>query len=117
MSQYNIMKRSDAIDKCISMGKDFIHAFHYIYTYPHAESIAQWIAEMQNWWNIVRSIKLDDTRTILTNQQIYDWFLMTGECIEDLLHDAKEILCYDNFVIYLLRTKNLQRAIDKYISR
>lgn len=101
----------------MTLGRNFITAFHTLYEYPHAEAREHFIAEMQSWYNTVCDIKIRETDLPILNQQIYDWFLTAGASIENFIYNKNEIMCYDEFAVVLLYTKNLRQSLDKYLPR
>lgn len=93
--------RVNAIERCYSLGKQFIAHFHKVYAegvdspdFPHH------CIEMNGWLKQVRDIKLKATKKPLTDENIIDWFFTaTGLVDEDNgFHTDDEIAKYERLI-------------------
>lgn len=103
--------RSDAINRCASLGKKFITHFHKVYVgglddvdFPHH------CQEMQTWYEDVRSIRLKSNKKLLTVMNLLDWFFTVGSSIEDYLPEVTEAHCYDEFIDILVDNDNVEES-------
>ena len=108
------MSKSDAIDRCISLGTKFIEHFHKVYTNPQSESLNHWVnAEMQPWLNAIRNITLKPNNKHLLCVQISDWFLTAGSNYSDLITDCddEELEAYDKFSLMIMSGKDVEESL------
>lgn len=98
------LDRADAIDRCISLGKQFIQHFDKIYKEPKNSAVSHWMSEMRNWFGNVKAIKLKSTHEPLLNSQLHDWFLTAGAEARDFMNNPTpaEIKAYDDFALKVL---------------
>lgn len=97
------ISKSEAMDKCLSLGKQFIEHYHKVYLEgPDSRDFQHHCHEMQTWYNSVRSIKLKNTNRGLTPVNLIDWFFTVGAIPEDFLDTDDEIDSYNKFIIELL---------------
>lgn len=93
------LQRTDAIDRCYSLGKNFIEHFHKVYMNPDEETINHWGSEMQAWYDAVRDITLKYNNKHLNKSQMKDWFYSFGSSYEEYFNnDLNEIDCYESFI-------------------
>lgn len=111
------ISRNDAINRCVPLGKRFIQHFDKIYHNPKNEAVNHWCNEMQNWLNIVSSIKMKPYGKPIFNGDLRDWFFTAGASPEDFMNnsDYDEEKAYDDFVTYLINTKDVKESIDKML--
>lgn len=96
--------RSDAIDKCISLGKQFISHFDKIYSDPNNIDVEHWSKEMQTWYNSINEIMLKNNHKYLTIPQKIDWFFEFGSSYEDYFNEDKDkIEKYEDLINYILK--------------
>ena len=96
------MSRRDAIDRCVSLGKQFIEHFHKVYTDTDNATRKHHLAEMQNWYDSVMTIKLTTNNKKLNAKNLYEWFFTAGRLVADWFEDEDEIYRYDLFVDLVL---------------
>ena len=91
------MERSKAIDRCISLGEQFVEHFDKVYNDNDEETIKHHGEEMQGFLDQVLSIKLKENHKPLNEKQIYDWFITCGQLPVDLFDNETEASVYDEF--------------------
>lgn len=97
------LSRSDAMDRCISLGEKFIEYFHNIYHNRNSTDINHWISEMSSWYNSVKKIRLKSTNKPLLINNLMDWFFTAGSNPEEFLGcDLDELEKYNNLCIRLI---------------
>lgn len=94
------MNRTDAIDRCISLGEKFIKHFKKIYDNPDSQDIHHWSSEMQAWFNSVNNIVLKGKqKKPLSITQKVDWFFSFGSSYEDYFNnDTTMIELYEELI-------------------
>ena len=105
--------RSDAIDRCANLGKQFIEHFNKIMTAGGLEDpdfIHHCDAEMATWLNDVRNITLKPKNKRLNSEYLMDWFFTIGSSIDIIIPDEYESI-YSNFVAKLLADKNKKVSV------
>lgn len=109
------LSRSDAMERCISLGKKFIEHFDKIYKDPNCQAVNHWTSEMQGWLNNVREIKLKTTNKTLLDGNLRDWFFTAGALPEDFMTNAiyEELEAYDKFVNLILNGKTIIEALKE----
>lgn len=106
-------ERSDAIDRCASLGKRFIE--HFIKAYLEGNSSDDFkhhCQEMQSWFDEVSSIVLKSNKKVISNNQLIDWFFTRGSSVDLLFDDEDMIDIYNEFMIELLSSKRTKRVVD-----
>lgn len=95
------LSRTDAMDRCISLGKRFIEHFDKIYKNPNDRSVQHWKGEMKGWLDSVKEIKLKNTNKPLLNTELHDWFFTAGANVGDFIKSplTDEITAYDKFIV------------------
>lgn len=95
------LSRTDAMDRCISLGKRFIEHFDKIYKNPNDSSVQHWKGEMKGWLDSVKEIKLKNTNKPLLNTELHDWFFTAGANVGDFIKSplTDEITAYDKFIV------------------
>lgn len=105
------MSRTDAIDRCQSLGKQFITHFDKIYNESDKEVRSHWESEMNTFWEKVKDIKLKGNKNSLSFSNLHDWFFTACQNAEDFMtaedKEAEEEL-YNNFIIGLHQNRNKQ---------
>lgn len=105
--------KSDAIDKCIELGHQFIDHFHKVYKENQTSyNYIHHCNEMQSWLDECRKI-LIDTNHCLIGINLLDWFFTAGECIDSDTGfiDNNEIEFYNKFILLLALDRN-SKIID-----
>ena len=109
------LSRTDAIERCCSLGTQFAEHFDKVYKDgKDALSFRHHCVEMQAWWNSACNIKLKPHNKSLTVEHLVDWFFTAGQGTEDLLHDSDEITYYDMLMLELLQkrsTANIEEVL------
>lgn len=109
------IKRSDAIDRCISLGEKFIEHFHKIYKNPDDINVSHWIGEMQGWLNSVKKLKLKESKDFILKEDLYDWFYTAGSSPDVIVPDMDrgELKIYDEFAMKCLNNNNVRNSIKE----
>ena len=113
------MERTDAIDRCISLGNQFLEHFHKLYKTDkdsnlYKDNYTHWIIEMQSWYASIKKITLKSNKKYLLKGNIKDWFLDCGGNPEDIVNMSdKEAEDYDTFSFYLLLNNNVKESLIK----
>lgn len=102
--------RTDAMDRCQSLGKQFLAHFNKIYNDPSSESREHWETEMDNWWNQVKNIVLKQNNRRLSVSNLHDWFFSAGQnptdfFTSDNIFDEED--CYDKLYLSLLQDRDI----------
>lgn len=105
--------QSDAIDRCNSLGRQFINHFDNIYKNPKSQSVNQWITEMTNWWKEVKQIRLKSDNKPISNSKLHDWFFTVGSYPEDVITRPinGELECYDIFIFKVLNGGSIKESL------
>lgn len=109
------LSRTDAMDRCISLGKKFIEHFDKVYKNPNDSARNHWLSEMNTWWKSVKEIKLKNTNKPPLNGEYRDWFFTAGANPEDFMKAPTymESKSYDDFVNVLLNGANMESAVKR----
>ena len=109
------LSRTDAMDRCISLGKRFIEHFDKVYKNPNDSARNHWLSEMNAWWKSVKEIKLKNTNKPPLNGEYRDWFFTAGANPEDFMKAPTymESKSYDDFVNALLNGVNMESAVKQ----
>ena len=114
LNENNItLSRVDAMDRCISLGKNFIEHFDKIYTNHNDQNVNHWISEMTNWYKEVKQITLENTNKHILNGELRDWFFTAGANPEYFMKSPTndEIEKYDIFSDKVLNGTNIKSAL------
>lgn len=108
-----VLARTDAMNRCISLGKQFIEHFDKIYSDPTNQANNHWIKEMCGWWDSVKQIKLKSTNKPILNGELRDWFFTAGANPQDFMHTAtnEELSAYDSFITNVINGVSVEDAI------
>ena len=98
------LSRTDAMDRCISLGQKFIEHFDKLYKNPDDSSKTHWLIEMESWYKKVKQIKLKQNHSPLTNSELHDWFFTAGANSIDFMKNGTrtEEQFYDKFVTKII---------------
>lgn len=112
--------RSDAIDRCASLGKQFIKHFIKIMDaggINDPDFIHHCDIEMFSWLNEVKNIRLKPKNKALNSEYLMDWFFTTGSSIDVVIPESYEDV-YSLFVVKLLadKTKKVSVALTEAIN-
>lgn len=92
------LSRGEAIDICMSIGKQFANHFNKVCNEEkNSSNFKHHCQEMQSWFNKVKSIKLRHTGKLIQPTNLYDWFFTCGAELEDVVN-----LCYIDDYEYLV---------------
>lgn len=114
LNENNItLSRVDAMDRCISLGKNFIEHFDKIYNNSNEQSVNHWINEMTNWYEEVKQITLENTNKPILKGELRDWFFTAGANPENFMNHATndELEKYDIFSDKVLNGTNIKSAL------
>lgn len=101
------LSRSDAIDLCLNLGKEFAEHFVKVVTEGvNSENFNHHCSEMQAWFDKVRKIKLKPKGKTLNIEQYIDWFFTVGQNTEDVVGENNVDL-YEKLIAKLLNLLNL----------
>lgn len=99
--------RSDAIDRCANLGKQFVE--HFIKIMDAGGIIdpdfKHHCSEMTIWLDFVRKITLKPSNKLLNTEYLMDWFFTIGSSIDIIVPEKYESI-YSIFVAKLLADKD-----------
>lgn len=102
--------RSDAIDRCASLGKQFVKHFIKVMDLGDINDpdfIHHCDVEMAAWLNDVKSIRLKSNNKPLNSEYLMDWFFTIGSSIDVIIPEIYEDI-YSDFIIILLANKDIK---------
>ena len=107
------LSRTDAMDRCISLGKKFIQHFDKIYRNPKSSAKDHWISEMNSWYKSVKEIKLKQSNDYILSGELRDWFFTAGANPQDFMINPtnEEIKLYDEFTNKILNGNNINNIL------
>ena len=113
------LERSDAINRCYSLGKRFIGHFDKIYKNPLAQDVNRYCMEMQAWYNQVKVITLKEDKKTLSKNCLIDWFFTaTGNPDNFMINPTREELDdYNDFTYKVLLNHNVKSDINDVIRK
>ena len=105
------LSRTDAMDRCIALGKRFIEHFDKMY-HGDKQTANHWLSEMDSWYKQVKQIKLKENNKEILKGDLRDWFFTAGANPQDFMTnpDYEELKAYDEFVEKVLTTNNVKGA-------
>ena len=108
------LSRTDAMDRCISLGKRFIEHFDKIYKNRNSQDVQHWMSEMSGWLKSVRQIKLKQTNDYILSGDLRDWFFTAGANPRDFMKNPnyEEEKTYNDFVEKLIRGNDIKSALN-----
>ena len=110
------MPRADAIDRCVSLGKRFIEHFHKVYVSPYDEAVNHWVTELENWYKLVKEIRLKPKGNFLGITFLNDCFFTAGAEPTDFVEMSdKEFSDYERFYTALDRGLSVREALKEII--
>lgn len=107
--------KADAMERCASLGEQFVEHFNKIYKEPNSKAVNHWVNEMQGWYNSIVKIVLKSNKKHLTRTQMRDWFFTFGSDTLEYFNDIKENALYEEFIDLLEDTGSVHEAIRKII--
>lgn len=93
-----VYARSEAIEKCNSLAKEFIIHFKKICEEPKSQAVNHWCDEMQGWLNEARDITLKHNNKKITFVNLIDWFFTKGQTVEELFESEMIQDKYNDFI-------------------
>ena len=103
------IERADAIEICLSLGKQFIEHFHKLFTEgKSAPNFNHHCTEMQAWYDKCRVLTLKNTKRIISSSNLIDWFFEAGGSIDENNGFAsyEESDAYEELMLALLANKD-----------
>lgn len=98
------MSRAEAIDICMSLGKQFVEHFNKVCKEGKTgKDFQHHCQEMQSWYDKVKNIKLRHTKRFIQPTNLYDWFFTCGAEVEDFV-DSQYVDDYEYLINELIRT-------------
>ena len=91
------MTQKDAMDRCISLGNQFIEHFDKIYNDKNEDANKRRAQEMQDWLEQVNRIKLTHNNRFIPFDKKIDWFFTAGSDADTLFDDVRESEKFDDF--------------------
>ena len=105
-------ERSDAIDRCANLGKQFIEHFRKVFESQDVESKRHWASEMQSWLDDVKDIQLKYNKKQITFSQLVDWFFTKGSSVDIIYKDSEELQdAYNEFLKHIGKDYNVINAL------
>ena len=91
------MTQRDAMDRCISLGNQFIEHFDKIYNDKNEDANKRRAQEMQEYLEQVNRIKLTHNNRFIPFDKKIDWFFTAGSDADTLFDDVRESEKFDDF--------------------
>ena len=91
------MTQKDEMDRCISLGNQFIEHFDKIYNDKNEDANKRRAQEMQDWLEQVNRIKLTHNNRFIPFDKKIDWFFTAGSDADTLFDDVRESEKFDDF--------------------
>ena len=100
------LTRNEAIDRCFSLGKQFIDHFHKcVHEGKDSDDFTHHCTEMQAWFDEVKQYKLKQNKRLLTADTLINWFFTVGSDVEEKIEEEYQDI-YEQFYIRLLLDRN-----------
>lgn len=113
------MEQSKAIDKCSSLGKQFVKHFEKIYEEGiNSKNFLHHCKEMRNWYDDCRNIILKTNNKPISKQNLIDWFFSCcGYGSQYMLRptEEKEILYEDFYIALLYSNDEISNILTKIL--
>ena len=107
--------RKDAIERCNSLGTNFINHFIEVFAKgKNDKDFQHHCQEMQAWYDNVSSIVLKHTKKLITTKNLIDWFFTKGSLPKYIFSNHREVTAY-NKLIALLTNNRSMKVIDAMI--
>lgn len=98
--------QSKAIDRCASLGRQFIDHFHKVVkSGKDDKDFKHHCQEMQFWWEDVRDIVLKHNKKRISRVDLVDWFFTKGSSIEIQIKEPYQEL-YEELCVSLISDYN-----------
>lgn len=106
------VSRNQAINQCISKGRQFIEHFKKILKDSSQETIKHHATEMQAFLDDVKDLTLKPKTKIITYNQLFDWFFTKGSSVEVLFKgDTKGEALYNKFLQNISGNYNVETSL------
>lgn len=92
------MTQRDAMDKCISLGNQFIEHFDKIYNGKNEDTNKRHAQEMQDCLEQVNRIKLTHNNRFIPFDKKIGWFFTAGSDADTLFNDVREAERFEDFL-------------------
>lgn len=100
-------ERSKAIDRCASLGNQFIKHFIKVYAGGiNDRDFEHHCHEMQTWYDEVRDIVLKPKSKQISRTQLIDWFFTAGSTIEVKFKEDEVGDMYEELVLRLVSSRD-----------
>ena len=113
------LSRSDAIDRCMNLGNQFINHFHKAVLDTIEESFSHHCSEMQNWFNMVKDIVLKHNGKRIKSDDLINWFFTAGSSVELKIEEKYQEI-YEELYLRLLgnrNSSNVENILKEIIKR
>ena len=108
------MTRTDAIDICIHLGRQFIGLFHKVFaTGNENQEFNRCCEELQSIWDRVSLIRIKPYGGRIPYSKMSEWFFRAGAEVADFLENEKEQDCYELLMKELERGDNMEAVITE----
>ena len=107
--------RSEAIDRCASLGEKFIEHFEKSYIGGiDSEDLKHHCAEMQSWYDAVNRMTIKPRAKMLDIDQMINWFFLAGGSLEYMFHNNDDMQnAYNKFIKSLLMSDDVYNSMLK----
>lgn len=105
------MTQRDAMDRCISLGKQFIEHFDKIYNDKNEDANKRRAQEMQDWLEQVNRIKLTHNNRFIPFDKKIDWFFTAGSDADTLFDGVRESEKFDDFFALVAVNNNVIESL------
>lgn len=105
------MTRRDAMDRCISLGNQFIEHFDKIYNDKDEDTIKHHAQEMQGWLEQINRIKLTHNNRFIPFDKKIDWFFTAGSDADTLFNDVREAEKFEDFLALVAVNNNVIESL------
>lgn len=107
--------QSKAIDRCASLGRQFIDHFHKVVEEgDQSPDFKHHCQEMQTWWEDVRDIVLKHNKKRISKVDLIDWFFTKGSSIEIQIKESYQEL-YEELCVSLI--SDYSSTVEEILSR
>ena len=105
--------RSYVIDKCYSLGMQFIKHFKKVYSLGiNDKDFKHHCQEMQSWYDTVKNMVLRYNNKRISNDQLINWFFTAGSSTEVLFGNDEAGDIYGELIGELISNKRNNKVVD-----
>lgn len=105
--------RSYVIDKCYSLGTQFIEHFKKTYKLGiNDKDFKHHCQEMQTWYDTIKNIVLKYNNKKISNDQLVNWFFTAGSSVEVLFGNDEAGDIYDELIAELISNKRNNKVVN-----